>query len=286
MATFLLAEIGINHNGDMALAKQLIDAAADAGFDAVKFQKRTIDAVYLPEFLASPRQSPWGDTQRAQKEGLEFDQAGYIAIDAHCRARGVQWSASAWDVEAQLFLHGFDLPFNKVASPMLGNGPLLRKIVAERKPTYISTGMATLAELDAIVALFRAGNCPFELMHCVSVYPLPPQDANLLLIPMLRERYGCPVGYSGHEAELVEVSQMAATLGATSIERHITLDRTMYGSDQSASIEAAELGTFVQAIRRVPAILGTGTKTLTAGETMVRTKLRVDVGAVPTTSDT
>ncbi|CAN1644194.1 SpsE Sialic acid synthase [Candidatus Nanopelagicaceae bacterium] len=275
MNLFLIAEIGINHNGDMNLAKQLIDAASDAGFDAVKFQKRTIDLVYTPEFLESPRESPWGTTQRDQKEGLEFSEAQYREIDAYCKAKNIQWSASAWDVEAQKFLQQFDCSFNKVASPMLGHIPLLKIIASEKKKTYISTGMSTLDELDEVVSIFKEANCPFELMHCVSTYPMKEEDANLRCIPMLQNRYGVNVGYSGHESSLIKVCAAAIALGATSIERHITLDRAMYGSDQAASIETASLRNFVETVKKIPAILGNGEKKLSDAETLVREKLRI-----------
>ena len=274
---YLIAEIGINHNGDLAIARRLIDAAAEAGFDAVKFQKRTIDVVYTAEFLNSPRESPWGTTQRDQKEGLEFGRADYEEIAAHCAEKGVDWSASAWDVEAQRFLKGFDLPFNKVASAMLGHQPLLREIASEGRCTFISTGMATLDEIDDVVSLFREHDCPFKLLHCNSTYPMPDADANLLCIPMLRDRYGCDVGYSGHESSGVKVCVTAVALGATSLERHITLDRAMYGSDQAASLEVAGLRAFVDSVRLVPEMLGSGEKAITEAEQAVREKLRVDV---------
>jgi N-acetylneuraminate synthase len=277
MSLFLIAEIGINHNGDLNLAKKLIDAAQAAGFDAVKFQKRTIDKVYAKAFLDSPRESPWGATQRAQKVGLEFGLEQYRDIDRYCRERGVAWFASAWDCDSQSFLRQFDIPHNKVASAMLGHWPLLRQIARERKHTFISTGMATLEELDEVVALFRAEQCPFELMHCNSTYPMQETDANLLCIPMLRERYRCEVGYSGHETTLIKVCVAAVTLGASSIERHITLDRAMYGSDQAASVSAHVLDDFVNAVRAVPAILGTGVKAVSEAERQIRAKLRVEV---------
>ena len=279
MTPYLIAEVGINHNGDLSIAKQLIQDAAEAGFDAVKFQKRTINLVYEQDFLAAPRESPWGTTQRAQKEGLEFGQADYEEIDAFCRSLGIAWTASAWDLEAQQFLGQFDVPFNKVASPMLGHLPLLEMIAAERRKTFVSTGMATLDEIDVIVELFRSADCPFELMHCNSTYPMREEDANLLCIPMLRERYRCDVGYSGHESSLLKICTTAVALGATSLERHITLDRAMYGSDQAASIETHALQDFVETVRKVPLLMGTGEKTVTADEAAVRTKLRVNVEA-------
>ena len=274
---YLIAEIGINHNGSEELAKLMIKAAHDAGFDAIKLQKRNVGMCYTKAFLDSPRESPWGDTQRAQKEGLEFSFRQYQEIDRYCKELGLAWSASAWDLDSQEFIHGFNVPFNKVASPMLGNKPLLRKIAVERKRTFISTGMSHLKEIDEVVELFRNADCPFELMHCNSTYPMPENQANLLCIPMLRERYGCEVGYSGHESCLTKVCVAAVTLGATSIERHITLDRAMYGSDQAASIETHHLRDFVETVRAIPAILGTGIKDVTETEWPARKKLRVEV---------
>ena len=194
MSLFLIAEIGINHNGDLGIAKQLIDAAVDAGFDAVKFQKRTIDVVYTKEFLDGPRESQWGTTQRDQKEGLEFTSEDYAEIDRYCKNKNIQWTASAWDIDAQLFLQKFNCAFNKVASPMLGHMPLLKLIASEKKKTFISTGMSTIEEIDTVVEIFKSANCPFELMHCNSTYPMKEEDANLQCIPMLRDRYSCDVG--------------------------------------------------------------------------------------------
>lgn len=277
MSLYLIAEIGINHNGDLNIAKKLIDYASDADFDAVKFQKRTIEKVYTKEFLDGPRESPWGKTQRDQKNGLEFNFADYKNIQKYCLEKNIDWSASAWDLDAQFFLRGFNLPFNKVASPMLGHIPLLKLIASEGKKTFISTGMSTIEELDNVVNLFVKANCPFELMHCVSTYPMNEEDANLLCIPMLQSRYKCNVGYSGHESSLIKICVSAVALGATSIERHITLDRAMYGSDQSASIEAASLRSFVEAVRKVPLILGSGLKNLKPDEIKIREKLRINI---------
>jgi len=277
MSIFIIAEIGINHNGDMAIAKQLIDAASDAGFDAVKFQKRTIDKVYTKEFLAARRESPWGNTQRDQKEGLEFSDSDYKIIDAYCKEKRIQWSASAWDIDSQVFLQQFNCTFNKVASPMLGHIPLLKLIASEKKKTFISTGMSTLEEIDGVIKIFIDANCPFELMHCNSTYPMKDEDANLLCIPMLRDRYKCDVGYSGHESSLIKVCVSAVALGATSLERHITLDRAMYGSDQAASIETHALPNFVESVRAVTKILGSGMKNLNPQELTAREKLRINV---------
>lgn len=273
MKTFITAEIGINHNGDLKLAKRLIDAALVAGCDAVKFQKRTVDKVYTKEYLDGPRESPWGHTQRAQKEGLEFGKEAYDAIDAYCREKGILWYASAWDVDAQKFLRQYDCKYNKVASAMLTNEELLEEIAKEGKYTFLATGMSTYEEIDHAVGIFQTHHCPFELMHCNSTYPMPEEDANLNLIAALADKYGCRTGYSGHEAGTL-VSVCAVAAGASSIERHITLDRNMYGSDQKASIEPYELCRLVRDIRSVEKIMGTGEKILTPSEEEVKKKLR------------
>jgi N-acetylneuraminate synthase len=280
MKLFLIAEIGINHNGDLKIAKKLIKHAADAGFDAVKFQKRTIENVYEKEFLDSFRDSPWGMTQRDQKMGLEFNKEHYEEINSYCNELRISWTASAWDIEAQHFINSFkDVVFNKVASPMLGHKPLLNLIASEGKKTFISTGMASLDEIDDVVNLFQNANCPIELMHCNSTYPMKEEDANLKCIPMLRKRYGLDIGYSGHESSLLKVCTSAVVLGATSIERHITLDRAMYGSDQAASIETAALNDFVHTVRKIPLLLGSGKKDISKAEAEVRKKLRIEIDA-------
>lgn len=276
MTPFLIAEIGINHNGDLKIAKKLIDFACQAKFDAVKFQKRDINAVYTKEYLDSPRESPWGKTQREQKTGLEFGEKEYLEIDEYCKKKNIFWFASAWDVNSQKFLRKFNLKYNKVASAMLGNFPLLKEIAKEKRYTFISTGMSTLDEIRKVTQLFSEYECPFELMHCNSSYPMKDEEANLKCIKTLREKFACKVGYSGHENTLIGVSIIAAALGATSIERHITLDRTMYGSDQAASIEARNLKNLADAIRNVHQILGNGIKTITTKEKKVREKLRID----------
>lgn len=273
MKTFITAEIGINHNGSLELAKKLIDVAVIAGCDAVKFQKRTVDKVYTKEYLDGPRQSPWGDTQRAQKEGLEFGLEEYREIDRYCKEKGIEWFASAWDIDSQKFLQQFDLKYNKVASAMLINDALLEEIAKEGKYTFIATGMSTYEEIDHAVAIFRKYNCEFELMHCNSTYPMKAEDANLKVMDCLKEKYQCKVGYSGHEAGTL-VSVCAVAMGAASIERHITLDREMYGSDQKASLEPAELWKLVKEIRETEQILGTGQKELSEAELQVKAKLR------------
>ena len=279
MSLYLIAEIGINHNGDIKIAQSLIEEASKAGFDAVKFQKRDIDLVYTQEFLDSPRESPWGQTQRDQKYGLEFGTKEYTFINNFCKDIGIEWSASAWDCESQKFINNFNVPFNKVASAMLGHKPLLSLIASEGKKTFISTGMAKINEIDEVVNMFVKKNCPIEILHCNSTYPMKDEDANLLCIPMLINRYNCPVGYPGHETSLIKVSVTAVALGATSIERHITLDRAMYGSDQAASIETHALKNFVETVRAIPKILGTGEKVITDAEMAVRKKLRIEVSS-------
>lgn len=273
MKIFIIAEIGINHNGNIDLAKKLIDAAVVAGCDAVKFQKRTVDKVYTKEYLDGPRQSPWGETQRAQKEGLEFSKAEYDIIDAYCREKGITWYASAWDIDSQKFLRQYDCKYNKVASAMLTKKALLEEIADEGKYTFIATGMSSYEEIDQAVEIFERHNCPYELMHCNSTYPMPIEEANLKLISELAKRYQCKVGYSGHETGTL-VSVCAAAMGASSIERHITLDRNMYGSDQKASIEPYELCRLVKDIRDVEKILGDGRKILSTAEEEVKRKLR------------
>ena len=269
----LIAEVGINHNGDLDLAKRLVDIAVDAGCDAVKFQKRTVDVVYPRDVLESPRDSPWGTTQRAQKEGLEFGIDEYEEIDRYCKARGIAWTASAWDLESLDFVERFQPPFHKIASALVTHLEFVAAVAALGRPTLISTGMATVTTIDQVVETFRRARTPFALMHTVSTYPSPETDLNLLAIPTMRARYGVAVGYSGHEAS-VSPTVVAATLGAGIIERHITIDRTMYGSDQSASLEEAGLRQLAGVLRKLPAMMGSGEKELAPGEAEVARKLR------------
>jgi N-acetylneuraminate synthase len=269
----VIAEIGINHNGDVGIAKRLIDMAKAADCDAVKFQKRTIDLVYSREFLDSTRESPWGTTQRAQKEALELSKTDYDQIDTHCRAIKIHWFASAWDVPSQLFLRQYDLRYNKIASPMVAHHELLEAVAEEGRPTFISTGMSTYDQIDDAVEIFKRYDCPFALMHCVSEYPAPEASLNLRCMLELRQRYNCLVGYSGHEATMIP-GVIAASMGAVAIERHITLDRAMYGSDQAASLEKRGLEMLVGYIRTIPLVAGDGVKHITRGEHMNAQKLR------------
>lgn len=276
MGIFIIAEIGINHNGDLNIAKELIKLAKESGCDAVKFQKRTIDLVYDKALLDSPRESPWGKTQREQKQGLEFGVEQYKAIDAYCRELGIAWFASAWDLESQKFLRQFNLKHNKIASAMLTYLEFLKLVASERKHTFISTGMSTQEDIDRAVKIFRDAGCPFELMHCVSTYPMRDEDANLNRIKTLRERYHCDVGYSGHETGLA-ISYAAAALGITSLERHITLERSMYGSDQAASIEPSGLRQLVGAVRKIELAMGDGGIRVLESEIPIAKKLRAHI---------
>ena len=269
----IIAEIGINHNGDMNIVKKLIDTAVDAGCDAVKFQKRNIEIVYSKDLLDAPRESPWGKTQRDQKNGLELSLENYLEIQLYCKEKKIDWFASAWDIESQNFLRQFNCLYNKVASAMIVSEEYLKEVASEKRHTFISTGMSNMDQIKTAVEIFKKNNCSFELMHTVSTYPMPDSDANLLCIPMLKNEFKCNVGYSGHETGLA-ISYAAVALGATSIERHITLDRTMYGSDQAASIEPHGLRQLVGAIRKIEISLGDGVKKTTKGEIEVAEKLR------------
>ena len=273
MSIFIIAEIGINHNGSLDIAKKLIDMAVDTGCDAVKFQKRTIDIVYTKDVLDTPRESPWGTTTREQKMGLEFGVEEYKEIDRYCKEKNIEWFASAWDVESQKFLRQFKCKYNKIASALLTHIPLLEEVASEKLQTFISTGMATYSDIDKAVEIFKKHNCPFTLMHTVSVYPCPEEDLNLNLIHTLKQKYNCPVGYSGHETSPVP-SIAAAAMGITALERHVTLDRTMYGSDQSASLEKRGLEILVTGVRSIEKSLGSGKKEFGEAEQKVASKLR------------
>ena len=271
--TIIIAEIGINHNGSVDLAKKLVDVAKWAGADAVKFQKRSIDIVYAGH-LDDPRESPWGSTLGEQKAGLEFEDDEYDEIDRYCKQIYMPWLASAWDIPSLDFLRKYDCPYNKIASAMITNDEFVNAVAAEKKPTFISTGMCTDNEIsNALVHMRSWHETQPTLLHCIGTYPADEKDLNLLAIPAMKRRYGCAIGYSGHEAS-VSPSVIAVALGATVIERHITLDRSMYGSDQAASLEPHGFQTMVEQIRKMPAILGDGVKRITEGEKAVARKLR------------
>ena len=273
MSIFITAEIGINHNGDMDITKKLIDGAKEAGCDAVKFQKRTIDIVYTAEELALYRESPWGTTNREQKEGLEFGKNEYDEIDKYCKENKIEWFASAWDMPSQKFLQQYDFKYNKIASALLTYDDLLEEVSKEGKYTFISTGMSTMEEIDNAVKIFRKNNCPFELMHTNSTYPMKNECANLNVIKTLRDHFNCDVGYSGHETGRI-VTITAVALGATSIERHITLDPSMYGSDQAASINVFELKLLIADIATIQIALGNPEKHVMDTEIPIKAKLR------------
>ena len=273
MSIFIIGEIGINHNGEMSICKKLIDAAVVSGANAVKFQKRNIDNVYTQEFLSSPRESQWGTTQRDQKNGLEFNYDEYMEIDAYCKEKNIEWFASAWDLDSQKFLQKCNCKYNKIASAMIVYQDLLEMVSKEGKHTFISTGMTTYDDIEQAVKIFRKNKCSFELMHTVSTYPMKDENANLNMIKTLREKFGCNVGYSGHEVGLA-VSYAAASLGITSLERHITLDRSMYGSDQSASVEPAGFSQLVGAVRKIEVAMGDGIKKVIEAEGPIAANLR------------
>jgi len=270
---FIIAEIGINHNGSLEIAKKLIDMAFECGCNAVKFQKRTLDIVYTQEFLDSPRESPWGTTQRHQKEGLEFEKDEYDEIDRYCKELGIPWFASAWDLESYNFLKQYDLKYNKIASAMITFKPLVEAIAKDGKHTFISTGMTDFEHIDSVINLFRKNLTPFTLLHCVSVYPCPDELCGINTIKVLRDRYGCDVGYSGHELGILP-SSLAVAFGAVVIERHVTLDRSMYGSDQSASLERRGLEYVVRDCRDVKKMLNGVGKKISKPEMDVAYKLR------------
>lgn len=269
---YVIGEIGINHNGDLDLARRLIDVAADAGCQAVKFQKRTPSICVPVEQRGQIRQTPWGEmTYLEYKERTEFGRDEYTQISKYCDERGMQWFASPWDVPSVEFLEEMDVPVHKVASASVADHEMLRVLAATGKPIILSTGMSTLPEIDQAVEILGTAN--LIIMHATSTYPLPPEEANLRTITTLKERYGVPVGYSGHERGL-QISLAAVTLGAVAVERHITLDRTMWGSDHAASLEPAGLEHLVRDIRIIEQALGDGVKRVFPGEEAPKARLR------------
>ena len=273
--TFIISEIGINHNGDLDVTKKMIDASKDAGADAVKFQKRDIEVVYSKEQLKKPRTSPFGTTEREQKEGLEFNENEYNEIDNYCRKKNIIWFSSAWDVNSLKFLDKYNSKYNKVASAMIIDEIFLNEVAKRKKHTFISTGMSNFDMIDKAVKIFKENNCPFELMHCISAYPFEGEMANLNMIKILKDRYKCNVGYSGHEKGGKLISLASIALGSTSLERHLTLDRTMYGSDQAASITPTGLKSLINDVRILEkALTGNEKKVILDSEKPVAEKLR------------
>ena len=270
---FLIAEIGINHNGSIDLAKKLIFNSKAAGFDAVKFQKRDLNTVYSKEVLDSPRKSPWGITTRSQKEGLEFSIEQYKEIDEYCKSLNIEWFVSCWDIKSQKQMRVFSTPYNKVASAMATNKDFVKEVASERKKTFASTGMMKIEEIESLVKIFEDNYCPLILMHTVSTYPSKDEDLNLRCIETLAKNFNVPIGYSGHEVSTAP-SIYAALLGAVAIERHVTLDRAMYGSDQSASLEMTGMKSLCSTIRKINICMGDGIKKITNEEHEVAKKLR------------
>jgi len=271
---YFIAEIGTNHVGDINIAKQIIDIAVKCGCNAVKFQKKSVEKIYTKEFLDSPLVSPWGKTQREMRVNREFSEKQFKEIDKYCKKKKITWFVSCWDIESQLNMRKFKTKYNKVASAMLIHKKLLHTIAEERKHTFISTGMSTMKQIESAVKIFRDYDCPFELMHSHSSYPMKLEESNLKLIPKLRKKFKCDVGYSGHESGSYLICVAAVMLGATSIERHLTLDRAMYGSDQAASLEPQGLFRLVKDIRLIDNIVGDGKKKIWESEKPAMKKLR------------
>jgi N-acetylneuraminate synthase len=268
---YVIAEIGINHNGDLDTAKRLISVAVAAGCDAVKFQKRTVHVVYSPEELAKPRESPFGETNSDLKYGLEFEQEEYQEIDRYCREVKIDWYTSCWDEASVDMIAKFNVPCFKIASASLTDDNLLRHTRATGKPIILSTGMSSLEEIDHAVGVL--GTRDLILLHACSTYPAYYEELNLRVIDLLRNRYGVPVGYSGHETGLPS-SVAAVALGACIIERHITLDRSMWGSDQAASLEPNGINRLVRDIRLIEKSMGDGVKRVLEREQPIIKKLR------------
>ena len=269
----ILGEIGINHNGDIKIAKKLIDICAELKIEAVKFQKRDIYKVYDKEMLSGFRKSPWGETQEDQKKGLEFGQKEYEEINDYCKSKNIKWFASAWDINSLKFLDQFNCEYNKIASAMITSDKFLEEVSKRQKYTFISTGMSDMKIIENAVNIFNKNNCKFELMYCVSVYPCKPELIDLNCIKTLRESFNCDVGYSGHENGIA-ISLAAVGMGITSLERHITLDRTMYGSDQAASMEPNGFSLLVKSVMKAQKALGSGEKKILNEENDIVKKLR------------
>lgn len=263
---FLIGEIGINHNGSISLAKKLINLAATSGFNAIKFQKRDPDISTPEDQKSKLRQTPWGEmTYLDYKKKIEFGSKEFDEIDKYCKKKNIIWFASAWDISSQKFLKKYNCKYNKVASAMLTNISLLEKIAEEKKLTFISTGMSTMSDISKAINIFKKKKCKFILMHCVSTYPCPIENLNLNLITTLKKKFKCEVGYSGHESS-VSPSLIAYLLGARYIERHITLDRSMWGTDQAASLSESGMHNLSALLNKAPLVFGDGKKILSKQE--------------------
>ena len=268
---FVIAEIGINHNGSVDLAKKMIDIAVTTGCDAVKFQKRTVDVVYTKEELAKERKSVFGNTNGDLKRGLEFGLKEYKKIDKYCKEKNIMWFASCWDEGAVDFIDKFNPPCYKIASASLTDDDLLKYTRTKGKPIILSTGMSTMDQIRHAVSVLGEKN--LIILHCTSTYPSDAHETNLKVIQTLKNEFNCPIGYSGHERG-VTPSILAVAVGACVVERHITVDRTNWGSDQAASLETAGLYHMVRDIRAVPALLGDGIKVVYDSERPIIEKLR------------
>ena len=272
--TFVIAELGTNHMGDIEVAKKIIDVAVDAGCNAVKLQKKNVEKIYTKEFLDSSLDSPWGITQREMRLHREFSDNEFKKIDVYCKKKKIPWFVSCWDVESQKQMRKFKTKYNKIASAMLVHDKLLEAVAQEKKHTFIATGMSTLNDIEKAVKIFRKHKCSFELMHCHSAYPMPSEEANLKLIPFLAKKFRCKVGYSGHESAATNISIPAILLGATSIERHVTIDRAAFGHDQAASLEPKGLFQLIRDVRIIDKIMGDGKKRVWKSELNNKKKLR------------
>ena len=268
---FIIAEIGINHNGSLDLAKKMIDIAVTTGCDAVKFQKRTVDVVYTPEELAKERKSVFGNTNGDLKRGLEFGVKEYKEIDKYCKEKGILWFASCWDEDSVDFIERFNPPCYKIASASLTDDKLLKHTKSKGKPIFLSTGMSTMEQIKHAIKILGENN--IVLMHCTSTYPSNADEMNLRVIERWKKEFSCPIGYSGHERGITP-SVLAVALGANAVERHITIDRTNWGSDQAASLETAGLYHMVRDIRQTPILLGNGKKVVYPRELPIIDKLR------------
>ena len=271
---FLIAEIGINHNRSIELAKKLIDLALKYKFDAVKFQKRNPDISTPKNQKNQMRETPWGYiTYLEYKKKIEFNLKDFKEIDNYCKKKKIHWFASAWDIDSQKFLRGFNFKFNKIASAMLTNLDLLKEIAKEKRFTFISTGMSNLKDIERCVNIFKKNKCPYAILHCVSTYPCDEKDLNLKTIQTLKKKFKCQIGYSGHESS-VSPSIIASMLGAEIIERHITLDRSMWGTDQSASLEEDGISQLTSVLNKIPLMIGTGIKKTSLEEKKMLTKFK------------
>lgn len=271
---FIIGEIGTNHAGSVQIAKKIIDAAVKAGFNAVKFQKKDVEKIYTAKFLDSYLESPWGTTQREMRLYREFSDKQFQEIDKYCKKMKIPWFVSCWNIDSQIQMRKFKTKYNKISSAMLTHEKLLQVVSKERKHTFISTGMSTMKDIEKAVKIFRKEKCSFELLHTNSSYPMKSNEANLKLIPVLAKKFKCDIGYSGHETGASFISTAAVMMGATTIERHITVDRTLYGHDQAASLEPEGMRRLVRDIRMVDEILGDGRKKIWDSELPNMKKLR------------